>query len=57
MEEKLKKVFDNFLNENNVYEAWYERYRLDNLIYGNEVPIENFFRDAIAKEEFGILIW
>ena len=54
MEEKLKKAFDNFLKENNVYEAWYERYRLDNLIYGNEVPIENFFRDAIAKKESGI---
>lgn len=54
MEEKLKKVFDNFLKENNVYEAWYERYRLDNLIYGDEVPIENFFREAIAKGESGI---
>ena len=54
MEEKLKKAFDNFLKENNVYEAWYERYRLDNLIYGDEVPIENFFRDAIEKKESGI---
>ena len=54
MEEKLKKAFDNFLKKNNVYEAWYERYRLDNLIYGDEVPIENFFRDAISKEESGI---
>ena len=54
MEEKLKKAFDNFLKENNVYEAWYERYRLNNLIYGDEVPIEKFFREAIAKGESGI---
>lgn len=54
MEEKLKKVFDNFLKENNVYEAWYERYRLDKLIYGYEVPVEDFFREAIKKGEFCI---
>lgn len=46
----LKQVFDKFLKDNNAFDAWYERYRLDNLIYNDEVPIETFF-DKMSTHE------
>jgi len=47
----LKDVFDKFLKDNNVYDAWYERYRLDNLIYEDDIPIEEFIEDRIKDGE------
>ena len=47
----LKKIFDKFLKDNNAYDAWYERYRLDNLMYGDEVPVDEFFNTMIIHGE------
>lgn len=60
MEEKvkhLKEVFDNFLKKNNAYDAWYERYRLDNLMYEDEVPIENFIQGIIENNSIGSMMY
>ena len=57
MEEKvkyLKEIFDKFLKDNNAYDAWYERYRLDNLAYEDDVPIEKFLGDMIKDGKGGI---
>lgn len=43
----LKDAFDSFLKANNAYEAWYERYRLDNLLYQDDVPVERFIESII----------
>lgn len=50
----VKKVFDQFLKDQNIYDAWYERYRLDNAMYEDEIPIENFLSNMIEKGERGI---
>ena len=47
----LKEIFDKFLKDNNAYDAWYERYRLDNLMYGDEVPVDEFFNTMIIHGE------
>ena len=43
----LKEIFDKFLKDNNAYDAWYERYRLDNIMYDDEVPVDEFFNSII----------
>lgn len=50
----IKTKLDQFLKENNAYDAWYERYRLDNLMYNDEVPIEDFISSMIKGGERGI---
>lgn len=51
----VKSKFDQFLKDNNAYDAWYERYRLDNLMYSDEVPIENFIRYMLEKNDKGAI--
>lgn len=47
----LKEIFDKFLKDNNAYDAWYERYRLDNLMYDDDVPVNEFFNSTIIHGE------
>ena len=47
----LKEIFDKFLKDNHAYDAWYERYRLDNLMYGDDVLINEFFNTMIIHGE------
>lgn len=49
----IKEQFDRFLKDNHAYDAWYERYRLDNLIYEEEVAIEHFIANMLKKAENG----
>ena len=37
-------IFVQFLKDNNFYDAWIEGYNLDNEIYDDIVPLEEFFR-------------
>lgn len=46
---KLLEQLNTFLKENNAYEAWYERYRLDNLMYADNISIEKFIQNMIDK--------
>ena len=37
-----KDVFFKFLKENNFYDAWIEGFNLDNEIYDDDVPLDEF---------------
>lgn len=39
-----KETFIQFLKDNNFYDAWIEGYNLDNEIYDDNIPLEEFFR-------------
>lgn len=54
---KLLEQFNKFLKENNAYEAWYERYRLDNLMYVDNVPIEKFIQNMIDKNRIDSIFY
>lgn len=53
----LKEVFDKFLKDNELYDAWYERYRLDNVLYNDDVPIESFIEEIIRGDSIGSLFY
>ena len=59
IEEKIsyvKEIFDNFLKKHKCYDAWYERYRLDNLIYNDDISMEKFIEKEIKIEELPIYL-
>lgn len=43
-----KETFFSFLKENDFYEGWMEGYDLDNRIYDDEVPLDDFFDNQLA---------
>lgn len=40
----MKETFIQFLKNNNFYEGWMEGYKLDNEIFEDVVPLEEFFK-------------
>ena len=44
-----KDVFFKFLKDNNFYDAWIEGFNLDNEIYDDDVPLDEFLNDCETR--------